>query len=188
MKLNDADILRLLPEFMREDPAVKGLASGINVLIRGAGQKAVTARVWDQIDQLDDAQLDELAYELDIDWYSAELPIDRKRAIIKNSDLVHSRRGTKWAVEQVMADVFNGGTAQEWYKYGGKPFHFRVTTDYPLQSQDIVERFRELIAVTKPARAVLDSIEFAHEGTTTTWTLTKPHAIHLKMGGTALNL
>lgn len=75
MKLADVDVLKLVPEFMRKDEAVLGLAAAVNKLIKEPGGKIKTARVWDQIDNLTSEQLDELAYELDIDWYDPALPI-----------------------------------------------------------------------------------------------------------------
>ena len=105
IKLDDVDVLKLVPEFMRNDAAVQGLAAAVNSLIKAPGARIKTARVWDQIDRLTGAQLDELAYELDIDWYDKDLPLENKRALVKSADLVHSRRGTKWAVEQVLIDT-----------------------------------------------------------------------------------
>ena len=83
IKLDDVDVLKLVPEFMRNDAAVQGLAAAVNSLIKAPGARIKTARVWDQIDRLTDAQLDELAYELDIDWYDKYLPLENKRALVK---------------------------------------------------------------------------------------------------------
>lgn len=188
MKLDDVDVLQLVPEFMRKDEAVLGLAAAVNKLIKEPGGKIKTARVWDQIDNLTDLQLDELAYELDIDWYDATLPIENKRAIIKSADLVHSRRGTKWAVQQVLIDTFGSGTVKEWYEYNGQPFHFRVSTDYPLDTQDIIEQFRKAVAVAMPCRSVLDSIEFAHTGETAAYTAAASIGIDVKVAAVAINI
>lgn len=188
MKLSDVDLLKLLPEFMRDDEAVKGLVAAVNDLSRQPGAQVKTARVWDQIDRLNDVQLDELAYELDIDWYDKTLPIENKRALIKSADLVHSRRGTKWAVEQVLIDIFGSGTAKEWFDYNGEPFHFRVSTDYPLDGQEIIDRFRAAIALAKPCRAVLDTIEFAHTGTTGAYTATASLGVAVQAAGVAINI
>ena len=177
MKLADVDVLKLVPEFMRKDEAVLGLAAAVNKLIKEPGGKIKTARVWD-----------ELAYELDIDWYDPALPIENKRALIKSADLVHSRRGTKWAVEQVLIDTFGSGTVKEWYEYNGQPFHFRVSTDYPLDTQDIIEQFRKAVAVAMPCRSVLDSIEFAHTGETSAYTATASIGVDVKVAAVAINI
>ena len=63
MKITTLEFLRLLPEFMREDAAVKALAEAVESTVLIPAVRVKTARVWDQIDRLNDAQLDELAYE-----------------------------------------------------------------------------------------------------------------------------
>ena len=164
MKLETADILALVPEFMRDDPAVQGLATAVNKLIRQPGSAVKTVRVWDQIDALDAAQLDELAYELDIDWYNTELPIENKRAIIKASDLIHSRRGTKWAVEQLISSYFSIGFIKEWHEEGyvdPKPFHFTVYTSYRNVTDRLMQEFEAIVALAKPARSRMDGVHFS---------------------------
>lgn len=164
MRLSTADILKLLPEFMRDDEAVKGLAAAVNKLIKEPGNKIDTVRVWDQIDELDDAQLDELAYELNIDWYRSNLPIENKRAIVKISDLVHSRRGTKWAVEHLISAYFASGKVVEWHEaeYGDpKPFHFFVCTSERDISETTIQEFKEIAKIAMPARSRMDEVYFS---------------------------
>lgn len=188
MKLASLNFLRLLPEFMREDAAVRGLAQAVEEILAEPSAQVKTARVWDQIDKMTDKQLDELAYELDIDWYSSGLSTESKRAVIKSSDKVYAKRGTKWAVEQVIKDVFGGGYVTEWQDYGGKPFHFRVTTSYMLQSQNVIDEFRGLVAKAKRCSAVLDSIEFAHSGTAVAYAAAVRTGISVVASGTAVNM
>ncbi len=188
MKLTTLEFLRLLPSFMREDPAVQGLAEAVESILAEPATAVRTTRAWDQIDNLTDAQLDEMAWELDIDWYKKDLPIESKRAIIKSSDQVYAKRGTKWAVEKVMLDVFGGGYVTEWDAYNGEPFHFRVTTSYPLQTQEIVDRFRELVATAKRCSAVLDTIEFAHEGEAVAYSAAARVGMSISHTAVAVNL
>lgn len=164
MLISTADILKLLPEFMRDDEAVKGLAASINKLIREPGQKIKTVRIWDQIDELNDEQLDELAYELDIDWYNSALPLENKRAIVKISDLVHSRRGTKWAVEELISAYFTKGFIMEWYEDGyinPKPFHYSVYTSHKNVTDDIMREFEAIAKVAMSVRSRLDRVYFS---------------------------
>lgn len=188
MKITTLEILKLLPEFMRDDAAVKGLANAVDAILAEPAKSIKTARSWDQIDNMTDEQLDELAYELNIDWYSSDMAIDNKRAVIKNSDKIYMKHGTKWAVEKVLEDVFGGGCVTEWNEYNGEPFHFRVTTSYPLETQDIVDRFRELLNVAKRSSAVLDTIEFAHSGATAAYAATAVIGQAIVACGTAANL
>lgn len=164
MKLSTADILKLLPEFMRDDEAVKGLAASVNKLIQEPGQRVKTLRVWDQIDNLIDEQLDELAYELNIDWYSSSLPLEKKRAVVKISDLIHSRRGTKWAVEHLIGAYIAPGFVTEWHEEGYKnpqPFHFTIYTSNRDVTDELLEEFKALAKVAMSVRSRLDDVWFS---------------------------
>lgn len=161
MRLSTLKFLQLLPDFMHDDPAVQGLAEAVEDILFSPAQEVPNAAVWNRIDQMDAAQLDELAWELDIDWWDTSWDIATKRATAKSSDRIYQKRGTKWAVEQVVKDVFYGGYVMEWTEYSGEPFHFRISTEYPLQDAATVERFYRLVARAKRASARLDEIEFA---------------------------
>lgn len=164
MRLSTADILKLVPEFMRNDEAVVGLAAAVNKLIREPAKLVNTLRVWDQIDQLSEDQLDEMAYELDIDWYSTGLPIENKREMVKTADLVHSRRGTKWGVEHLISSTFARGYIVEWFEEGyvdPKPFHFSVYTSHRNVTEEILQEFRASAAGSIMSRARLDAVYFS---------------------------
>lgn len=164
MRVKTADVLKLVPEFMRDDGAVKGLAAAVNSLIRAPGARIDTVRIWDKIDELTDEQLDELAYELDIDWYSSALPIEIKRKLVKHSDLTHSRRGTRWAVEDLISSYFEGSAVVEWYEpeaLTNLPFHFAIcTTDRDVNDAEIVD-FMRLASLAMPVRCRIDGVYFA---------------------------
>lgn len=160
MRLSDADILKLLPLFMRDDDAVKALAKAVNKLIQDPGAKYKQLRTWDQIDYMDHEQLDELAWELNIDWYSSALDLERKRKIIKISDQVHRKRGTKWAVEQLISAYFGPGYVQEWFEYGGPPFEFKVLTTNKAVTDEMYQEFIKIAKTTKNVRSRLEGVYY----------------------------
>ena len=164
MRLKEAEILKLLPSWMGQDGTVKGLAAGSD-----ATTKAVEARLrllsrWDRIDQLSESELDEMAWELNIQWYDSTAPIETKRAVIRNSDLVYAKLGTRYAVEQIVTDYFGTGEVREWWEYGGKPYHFKVLSDNPSLVNDNLELFLKLLGVVKRRSAWLDAILIALTG------------------------
>lgn len=167
MRLSDADIRKLIPIFMRDDAAVEALAKAVNHLITEPGSKVKQLRTWDKIDELDDAELDELAWELSVDWYSSALPLDRKRDTIKVSDQVHSKRGTKRAVEQLISAYFGSGYVQEWfdagYPFTPDPFHFIVLTANKDTTEAIFQEFRRISSAAKSVRSKLDGIFYLGE-------------------------
>lgn len=164
MKLSNIDFLRLLPQFMRNDAAVKGLATGLNEIIPGLASAIDKLSTWDHIDELSAAELDELAWELNIPWYDTSANITIKRDVIKSSDQVHRRLGTKWAVEKIVTTYFGEGHITEWWEYGGEPGHFQVNSNNPSINNERLAEFLNLLGKVKRASAKLDAIVISLSG------------------------
>lgn len=158
MKLNDIEFIKLLPQFMRDDAAVSGLASGVGEIIRDLAESVELLSTWDHIDKLSESELDELAWELNIQWYDTGASLEVKRGLIKNSDKVFQRLGTKWAVENIIATYFGEGYIEEWFEYGGDPGHFRVLSPNPSLNNERLTEFLNLLNKVKRASAKLDEI------------------------------
>ena len=164
MKLCDLEFIKLLPEFMRDDPAVKGLAAGVDAIVASIVPAVERLTTWDHIDELSESELDELAWELNISWYSPGASIDVKRDLIKNSDKVHMTLGTKSAVESVINSYFGDGYISEWFEYGGEPGHFMVISSNPSISDENLTGFLSVLEKVKRASAKLDSVTTLSEG------------------------
>ena len=82
MKLSTLEFIRLLPQFMREDGAVKGLSAAMDEIVPELAQSTATLSTWDHIDELSEDELDALAWELNILWYDTGASLDTKRALI----------------------------------------------------------------------------------------------------------
>ena len=158
MKLSTLEFIRLLPRFMREDGAVKGLAAAMDEIVPELAQSTATLSTWDHIDELTAAELDALAWELNILWYDTGASLDTKRALVKDSDLVYKRLGTKWAVENVINSYFGEGFVEEWFEYDGQPGRFRVYSTNPSLSNERLVEFMNLLNKVKRASAKLDGI------------------------------
>lgn len=158
MKLNDVDILELLPGWMQEDTSIKALAIGTNEETRRIFDLTGVLTRWDKINTLGEGYLDSLARELNIPWYRTDAPIDTKRRIILNSDLVHKILGTKKAVEMVVNDYFEDGEVREWFEYGGVPYHFRVVSENSSSVEEKAAMFLQLLNTVKRKSAWLDAL------------------------------
>lgn len=158
MKLNTLEFIRLLPQFMQDDPAVQGLAKAVDNIIKPLAEDAEKLSTWDRIDELSEAELDDLAWELNILWYDTSADISIKRDLVKNSDKVYQHLGTVWAVENVIASYFGDGHIEEWYKYGGEPGRFRVHSTNPSVSNESLEEFLNVLSKVKRASAKLEEI------------------------------
>ena len=158
MKLSDINFIKLIPQFMQDDDAVRGLAAAIDNIVPGLAVSISKLSTWDHIDELTDAELDELALELNIPWYETSASLAIKREVVKNSDKVYKHIGTKWAVENIIKTYFGDGYIMEWFEYDGEPGHFRVYSSNPSLNNERLAEFLALLNKTKRASAKLDGI------------------------------
>lgn len=156
MKVPELDFVRLLPAFMRDDEAAIALSKAMNQLIGEPGKRLHTIRTWDKIDELNEAECDELAWELDIDWYdSTGMGLDEKRATIKLAQQIKRKRGTKWSVERLISAYFGEGYVMEWYDIDSKPYTFVALTTNTHITAENYAKFVEAVKAAKNVRSRL---------------------------------
>lgn len=154
MKISELDFVRLLPVFMRDDLAVEALSKAVNDLIGEPGKRLATIRTWDKIDELTEAECDEMAWELDIDWYDAvNMSLHEKQETIKDAQQIKRKRGTKWAVERLISTYFGEGYVSEWYEVGGDPYTFMVLTTATDIITENFDKFMEAVNASKNERS-----------------------------------
>ena len=157
MTLSNADLRKLLPYFMREDDAVVAMAEAVNELIRGPGSEVKRIREWDQFDNLSEGELDELAYEMGIDWYDPTVPLENKRATISAAKLLKDKSGTAWAIIEAVKAAYGAvPEITEWYDYDtpGTPGHFRL--DIAAQDEFDFAKILRAVNFVKRATSILD--------------------------------
>ena len=164
MKLTTIEFIRLLPQFMRDDKAVQGLSAAIDEIVPSLSDSLSVLSTWNEVDRMTEAELDALAWELNILWYDTGATIDIKRELIKNSDMVYKKLGTKWAVENVIDTYFGEGTVQEWWEYGGDPGHFNVLSPNPSVNNEKLNEFLSILSKVKRASAKLDAVVITLSG------------------------
>lgn len=169
MRLQEAEVIKLLPSWMRDDETIKALAVGTDAVTRALANKIILLSRWDKIDQLSEAELDEMAWELNIKWYNSTAPIEAKRATIKNSDLVYSKLGTPYAVEQMLSDYFGKCEIREWFDYGGEPHHFKILSNDPDMVGVDLDLFEKLIKTVMRRSSRLDAVLISLTGETTAY-------------------
>lgn len=158
MKLTDVEFIKLLPQFMRSDKAVQGLAAGIDSIVPALATQVEKLSTWDHIDTLSEKELDDLAWELNILWYDIGADIEVKRNIVRDSDAVYKKLGTKWAVENVITTYFGEGYIEEWFQYGGDPGRFRIYSTNPTLNESKFTEFLNLLNKVKRASSQLDGV------------------------------
>lgn len=165
MRLADLDFIKLLPQFMQNDSAVRGLAAGVNAVVREAVPSILDLSRWDRIDHLPESILDEMAWEMNLLWYDKGAPLEAKRQVVRDGYKVWATLGTKSAVESVIQAYFGDGNIEEWWQYGGEPGHFRVLSGNPSINNERLNEFLALLEKVKRASAKLDGVILLSEGT-----------------------
>lgn len=154
MKVSELDFLQLLPVFMRDDEAVMALSNAVNELM--GNMQLDTLSTWDKIDELNEKECDELAWELDIDWYEpSSLSLAEKRETIKIAPQIKRKRGTKWAVERLISLYLGEGGIEEWHELlePGIPYTFKVYTSNPDVTEEMFNNFKNAVSIAKNERS-----------------------------------
>lgn len=149
-----------LPAPILEDEHLRQLAEVAARVMLKTMHYPQKASIYSRIDSLDEDVLDILAYDLKIDWYDYDASLEVKRRMVKDSWYVHKRMGTVAAVEKALSDVWPSSTVEEWFDYGGDPYHFRVILDATEDANPIyLDNALDKVRIFKPARAVMDNNE-----------------------------
>ncbi|MBJ6362088.1 phage tail protein I [Paenibacillus sp. GCM10012307] len=164
IEIRQINLLDLIPANLQHDEQVRAAAEAINQELLRVTQLASQTAILHHVDSLDERWVDELAYQFHVDFYDPDLPLSQRRQLVQNSLAWHKRKGTPSAVKELIATVFGSGDVQEWYEYGGEPYHFKVVTSDPSATGERAKEFVAAIQSVKNTRSWLDSIEITTEG------------------------
>lgn len=164
IKLTDARLTDALPKILAEQPWVQALAEASRKMRRRVMAYADRTRLFCDIDEASEEALDALAVELQTPLYKNDYPLTVKRQIVKNSMLYYIRSGTRGAVEELLADIYQGAEVEEWFEYGGKPNYFRVAIDISRTTVPVAEmapaELESWLYSVKRASSALESLSY----------------------------
>ncbi len=154
------NLLLIVPPALTHDPSIMALASSDAAALAARVAEIDRVRMIPNIDELPEELLDILARDFKVDWWDPEYTAEEKRRTLKTSWKVHRMMGTKAAVETALSAIYPGASVEEWFQYGGEPYHFRVKVkildaEYvPAKHKRVLER----IAWYKNLRSHMDRI------------------------------
>lgn len=164
IKLTDARLTDALPKTLAEQPWVQALAEASRKMRRRVMAYADRTRLFCDIDEVSEEALDALAVELQTPLYKNDYPLTVKRQIVKNSMLYYIRCGTRGAVEELLADIYQGAEVEEWFEYGGEPNYFRVAIDISRTTVPVAEmtpaELESWLYSVKRASSALESLSY----------------------------
>lgn len=164
--LTAENLLRALPQVLRNDEGMAALAAAIAETLSGRVGEIENLRVYSRIDELPEDLLDILAYDFKVDWWDGDYTLEEKRKTLRDSWRVHRMLGTKAAVETAISAIYPETKVTEWWEYGGEPYHFKLRLDATYENVDQEKHWRvmEKVEYYKNLRSVLDEIEYYDSG------------------------
>ena len=158
MKINFS-IERLTPRFLYRDKNGYALCKAIERAFQMAAESAERGlSIIQNPDKMPEWRLDEMAWELNC-LYDYTADEESKRFWIKNAIWLFTAYGTPQAVINYLGGNYQFVRVEEYWEYGGAPFHFKVILENPGVPGGAVEWAAKAIVETKNVRSILDCIE-----------------------------
>lgn len=152
----------IIPPAIQNDAQVQAISAAVTPQLQEVSKAIEECILLARLDELSETVVDLLAWQYHVDFYEKGLPIDQKRALVRTSIDVHRHKGTPYAVQTVVTAILNGAKVQEWFDYGGQPYHFKVALiTGPMVSAETIEKLVKAINLAKNTRSWLDGVEFS---------------------------
>ncbi|MEC0171177.1 phage tail protein I [Paenibacillus graminis] len=158
INIQTVSLLDLLPPSIRSDPAMAAAAAALDTQLQETTGMIAALDIFGRWTEWTNAETDELAWQYNPPYYDPDLPLNQKRVLVKNAIPFHRHKGTPKAVEDLIAILFGEGAVEEWWQYGGYPYHFRVLTNNADVTTTRAQEFIEAVDAVKRLSAVLDSV------------------------------
>lgn len=163
-KVDDIPIKETLPDSIRKDRTVQDICEAIEKEMQAVNRATGYYLLLPRLDELSEALLDELAWEYHVDFYDQTLPIEQKREMVRQAIESHRKKGTAAVVRNVVSIILQDGRVEEWFQYGGEPYHFRVILIMgPMASEETIQKLVDTIYAVKNVRSWLDYVQFHRE-------------------------
>ena len=98
-----------------------------------------------------------LAWALSVDKWNSEWTAGQKRNVIAAALSVHRHKGTVGAMKDAIAALGADANVEQWFEYGGEPYHFRLRLNNGTSNISIAELIDVALAA-KNVRSVMDNV------------------------------
>lgn len=176
-KIDNIDIHKLLPYFMQEDEDIRLIMKVIQEELELINARERNLFVYGDFQSLDEAVLDELAYQWRTEGYEQTLPKSVKAKLVETSYIVRKTKGTSYAVEKTVQDIHGDFELLEWWQSDMEPYHFKIVGASSPPGDKLSEIYKA-IEITKNERSHLEGIIVSNQ-----WEGTNYHGIttHLSL-------
>ena len=166
LDLDNHSLLDTAPSSITQDNKVQNIIKAVDDCFHDIHAEKLLVLLISRLDELGEQLVDELAWQFHVDFYEIDADIEVKRSMVRQAIAWHRIKGTPAAIEQVVTDAFDTATVEEWYEYGGEPYHFRVKLENSeaeaTLDSELIERVGKCINEAKNTRSWIDGIGYTH--------------------------
>lgn len=158
INLYDSNITDILPEPLSRDPNVQALGYAVQKAMQRLIDYCQNICIYPAIDTVPENILDLLAIEFNTQYYDDTMDIEVKRTLVKNTLKWYTRTGTVAAVTELVESVFGSGKVDEWFNYGGEPYHFKIRTYNMSITDEMIQLAELLVKSVQNVRSHLEEV------------------------------
>lgn len=163
LDIKQVKLIDVLPPNLRADPDVIAASASIDNRFSSVLGEVLNCIIYPRIDELDSDLINLLAWQFHVDFYDTNLPLERRRELVKNSYDWHRRKGTPGAVEEMVSATFADSTVSEWFEHNGQPYTFRINTKEKITDEAKFNQLIEAIDSVRNTRSWLDKLTTKRE-------------------------
>lgn len=157
IKISEINILKLLPYFLQQDKDIQIICQIVQEEFDLINKKESNLFTYGWFNTLDEAVLDELAYQWKTEGYDQTLPKATKAKLVETSYIVRKTKGTSYAVEKTVQDIHGDFELLEWWESDMNPYHFKIVGTSSPPGDKLSEIYKS-IDMTKNERSHLEGI------------------------------
>lgn len=160
--ITKGNLLATFPYALQGSTSISALGDATADVLARRPEEISRLLIYPRIDELPEDLLDILAYDFKVDWWDPNYSLEEKRRVFKGSWYVHKHLGTKAAVETAIRAIYPLTIVEEWFEYGGEPYHFRLNINITSDSGDRVRQRRvlERLEFYKSLRSHNDGVRY----------------------------
>lgn len=158
VKLYDSNITDILPDVLSSDPKVQALGYAMKKAVQRLIEYCQNISIYAAIDTVPEQVLDLLAIEFNTQYYDDTMDVKLKRSMVKNTLNWYMYTGTAAAVMELVESVFGSGEIEEWFEYGGEPYHFKIHTFNVETTDDMIQLAESLVNSVQNVRSHLEEV------------------------------
>lgn len=171
--ITNENLMLAFPYALRESVSISALGNAAADALAKRPSEIGHVSIYSRIDELREDLLDILAHDFKVDWWDPNYNLEEKRRVFKSSWYVHKHMGTKAAVVTAVSAIYPETKVEEWFKYGGRPYGFKIHLNMTGEKWDEERprRILERVEFYKSLRSHLDALEYT--------TILPPTTIHI---------